>query len=99
MPHCQWHHRKLPADKAAQLIFACNGAECWKSYKASHAAIQAGYTRVYWFRGGLPEWRSADRCGGTSVAVKSFREAISRLGVRGRRRSRRAPSGLRERSR
>lgn len=53
--------RKLPADKAAPLIFACNGAECWKSYKASHAAVQAGHTRVYWFRGGLPEWRSAER--------------------------------------
>lgn len=52
---------KLPADKASPLIFACNGAECWKSYKASHAAIKAGYTRVHWFRGGLPEWRSAER--------------------------------------
>jgi rhodanese-related sulfurtransferase/ABC-type phosphate/phosphonate transport system substrate-binding protein len=52
---------KLPADKAAPLIFACNGAECWKSYKASHAALKAGHTRVYWFRGGLPEWRAGER--------------------------------------
>ncbi len=52
---------KLPGDKAAPLIFACNGAECWKSYKASHAAIKAGHTRVYWFRGGMPEWRAAQR--------------------------------------
>ncbi len=52
---------KLPLDKAAPLIFACNGAECWKSYKASHAAIKAGYGKVYWFRGGLPEWRAAER--------------------------------------
>lgn len=52
---------KLPADKAAPLIFACNGAECWKSYKASHAALKAGHSKVYWFRGGLPEWRSAER--------------------------------------
>ena len=34
----------------------------------SHAAVKAGYTKVYWFRGGLPEWRAAglkvvqDRC-------------------------------------
>ncbi len=52
---------KLPADKAAPLIFACNGAECWKSYKASHAALKAGHTRVYWFRGGIPEWRTSER--------------------------------------
>ena len=52
---------KLPADKAAPLVFACNGAECWKSYKASHAAIKAGYSKVHWFRGGLPEWRTAER--------------------------------------
>jgi rhodanese-related sulfurtransferase len=52
---------KLPENKAAPLIFACNGAECWKSYKASHAAIKAGYAKVHWFRGGIPEWRQANR--------------------------------------
>ncbi len=52
---------KLPGDKAQPLVFACNGAECWKSYKASHAAVKAGHTKVYWFRGGLPEWRAAER--------------------------------------
>ncbi len=41
------------------LIFACNGAECWKSFKASHAALKAGYKRVHWFRGGFPAWRAA----------------------------------------
>lgn len=49
---------KLGGNKAAELIFACNGAECWKSYKAARAALAAGYTKVYWFRGGLPEWRA-----------------------------------------
>jgi rhodanese-related sulfurtransferase/ABC-type phosphate/phosphonate transport system substrate-binding protein len=52
---------KLPPDKAAPIIFACNGPECWKSYKASHAAVKAGYQRVHWFRGGFPEWRSVNR--------------------------------------
>jgi rhodanese-related sulfurtransferase/ABC-type phosphate/phosphonate transport system substrate-binding protein len=52
---------KLPQDKATRLIFACNGAECWKSYKASLAAVKAGYTQVHWFRGGFPEWRNANR--------------------------------------
>lgn len=43
-------------DKARPHIFACNGAECWKSYKASKAATARGFKTVYWLRGGLPEW-------------------------------------------
>ena len=43
-------------EKQAPVIFACNGAECWKSYKSSVTALKAGYTQVYWFRGGFPEW-------------------------------------------
>jgi rhodanese-related sulfurtransferase len=50
---------KLGPDRNAPLVFACNGPECWKSYKASQAAIKAGYRKVYWFRGGFPEWRSS----------------------------------------
>lgn len=49
---------KLPADKNTALLIYCNGAECWKSYKASVAAIKAGYKTVYWFRLGLPEWKA-----------------------------------------
>jgi ABC-type phosphate/phosphonate transport system substrate-binding protein/rhodanese-related sulfurtransferase len=44
-------------DKNASLVLFCNGAECWKSYKASTWALQAGYKNIYWFRGGYPEWR------------------------------------------
>lgn len=55
----QFDLAKLPANRDAALIFACNGAECWKSYKASHAALKAGYKRVHWFRGGFPAWRAA----------------------------------------
>jgi rhodanese-related sulfurtransferase len=51
---------KLPPNKATPLVFACNGAECWKSFKASHAALKAGHSKVYWFRGGFPEWRGAN---------------------------------------
>ena len=50
---------QLGPDRNAELIFACNGPECWKSFKASHAAIKAGYKKVHWFRGGFPEWRSS----------------------------------------
>lgn len=44
--------------KDDKLIFQCNGQECWKSYKSSKAALAAGYKHVYWFRGGLPEWKA-----------------------------------------
>lgn len=49
---------KLPADKGAALIFYCNGAECWKGYKAAKTAVDAGYQKVQWLRGGIPEWKA-----------------------------------------
>jgi rhodanese-related sulfurtransferase len=55
----QFDLSKLPADKAAPIVFFCNAGECWKSYKASVVAMKAGYTKINWFRGGLPEWLKA----------------------------------------
>ena len=49
---------KLPSDKNAPIVFYCNAGECWKSYKASIAATKAGYKKISWFRGGMPEWKS-----------------------------------------
>ena len=49
---------KLPGNKAAPLVFFCNSGTCWKSYKASVVARDAGYKQVNWFRGGMPEWTS-----------------------------------------
>jgi len=49
---------RLPADKDIPIVFYCNGESCWKSYKASVTAIQAGYKKVFWFKGGFPEWVS-----------------------------------------
>jgi len=50
---------KLPQDKNAPMIFQCNGAECWYSYKAARYAVKRGYKKVYWFRTGLPAWKAA----------------------------------------
>ncbi len=55
----QFDLSKLPADKAAPIVFFCNAGECWKSYKASVAAQKAGYSKISWFRGGMPEWVAA----------------------------------------
>jgi rhodanese-related sulfurtransferase len=49
---------KLPADKAAAIVIYCNGAECWKSFKASTVAIKGGYTNIHWYRDGFPNWKS-----------------------------------------
>jgi rhodanese-related sulfurtransferase len=49
---------QLPADKAAPLVFYCNAAVCWTSYKAAKVAADAGYVHVHWLRGGLAEWRT-----------------------------------------
>jgi rhodanese-related sulfurtransferase len=46
-------------DKEKPVIFQCNGAECWKSYKAAKVALSKGFKTVYWFRGGFPEWEGA----------------------------------------
>lgn len=46
-------------DKNKPTVFFCNGAECWKSYKASRAALAAGFKQVFWFRGGMPEWQKS----------------------------------------
>ncbi len=53
---------KLPAlvkDKAATVVFYCNGPRCTKSRKAAKAAIAAGYTSVLEYNEGLPAWGKA----------------------------------------
>lgn len=50
---------QLPKEKSAPMIFQCNGAECWYSYKAARYMAKRGYTKVYWFRTGLPAWKAA----------------------------------------
>lgn len=41
------------------LVFYCASEECWMSYNAALRAINAGYTKVRWYRGGLAAWKSA----------------------------------------
>ena len=53
----EWHGPQQ-LDPGRPAIFHCNGAECWKSYKAAKVALGKGFKTVYWFRGGFPEWES-----------------------------------------
>lgn len=50
---------KLPQDKNAPMIFQCNGAECWYSYKAARYMVKRGFKKVYWYRTGIPAWKAA----------------------------------------
>lgn len=54
----QFDLTKLPADKSAAIVVYCNGPECWKSYKASVAAVKGGYSNIHWYRAGFPDWKS-----------------------------------------
>ncbi len=44
--------------KEAPLILYCSSIHCWMSYNAALRAIHAGYTNVFWYRGGLEAWNT-----------------------------------------
>ena len=50
--------RKFVPNLHAPVLFYCNGTMCWKSWKASRAAIVGGYVNVFWLRGGMAEWEA-----------------------------------------
>ena len=49
---------RLVPNKAAPVLFYCAGVgmHCLRSTHAVRNALGWGYTRVYWFRGGMEEW-------------------------------------------
>ncbi len=49
----------IPSDKGAAIVTYCNGAKCWKSYKAAVTLTGMGYTNVHWMRDGIPAWKAA----------------------------------------
>jgi rhodanese-related sulfurtransferase len=46
-------------DKDQEVVFYCNGEKCMRSSKASEQAVAWGFTKVYYFRDGLPAWQAA----------------------------------------
>lgn len=40
----------------APVLFYCNGPKCGRSAEAVKIALECGYSRIYWFRGGYEEW-------------------------------------------
>lgn len=47
---------KHVAKKDTPIVFYCNGERCLRSSNASRMAVEWGYKKIYWFRGGLAEW-------------------------------------------
>jgi rhodanese-related sulfurtransferase len=45
--------------KDQEVVIYCNGPSCMRSSKACVKAVEWGYKKVYYFRGGLPEWQEA----------------------------------------
>jgi len=46
------------ASKSTPVLFYCNGAKCGRSVKSAKIAMAAGYSKIYWFRGGIEEWEA-----------------------------------------
>ena len=47
----------MPENKHEPIIFYCHGYDCPYSEYATRTAIEMGYTNVFWFKGGISEWR------------------------------------------
>ena len=69
--HIQWSlHLDLKLDlteeallsvvkKYQPVVFYCNGDMCQRSALASEKAVAWGWTKVYYYRGGFPDWKQA----------------------------------------
>jgi len=49
---------RLIGTHTTPVIFYCNGVRCDRSGRAVGIAVACGYRDVYWFRGGIEEWRA-----------------------------------------
>lgn len=47
------------AKKNKPVLFYCNGVKCQASSKAAQQALDWGWTSVFYYRGGFPEWQKA----------------------------------------
>ena len=51
---------RLIVTRTTPVIFYCNGVRCDRSSRAVGIAVACGYRNVYWFRGGIEEWRAKE---------------------------------------
>ncbi len=41
------------------IVIYCSGVKCSRSYRASEKAVSWGFSKVFYFRGGIADWRKA----------------------------------------
>jgi len=70
---------KLPADRAALLIYYCGGLECVLSDKSADKARKLGYTNVVTYPPGYPEWEKVH--GAAPAAAGSTAAGASAAGA------------------
>ena len=46
-------------EKDEEIVIYCNGHKCLRSGAAVEKAVKWGYSKVYYFRDGLPGWKAA----------------------------------------
>ena len=46
-------------DRNRAIVFLCASSTCWLSDNAALFALEAGYSDVLWYRGGLLSWKTA----------------------------------------
>jgi len=56
---CKTLAQHIPS-KVHPVLFYCNGPKCGRSAIAIKVALQCGYSKVYWFRGGIEEWMAKE---------------------------------------
>ena len=44
--------------KSTPVLFYCNGVKCGRSSESAKIALSLGYSKIYWFRGGMDEWET-----------------------------------------
>jgi PQQ-dependent catabolism-associated CXXCW motif protein len=57
-------------DKARSMVFFCASSQCWLSYNAALRAVAAGYSQVYWYRGGVAAWTAAGLPGARTAGAR-----------------------------
>lgn len=50
---------KVIATKETPAMFYCNGAKCLRSSDAVKKAAEAGYTNLFYYYGGMADWKEA----------------------------------------
>jgi len=58
----QFQHamRTLAPRKDTPIVSYCSNRDCWLSWNTALRLRQAGYKKVYWYRGGIEAWRAAN---------------------------------------